>query len=257
MEASVASRDLRLRSIISQEMSDTSVSHQLSQALGFGLADAATIVGEAIVATALIINRGVGTFVSCFDKPPLQHLLDGTVEGTRVETDLAMGEGQDFLHDAIAMLLTHRQGKDDMKYCWGQREQAGRLGISVQDIPLTGYIQNEYIHIKYILEKQKGVKRERGLTHTYQEEGRLRSLGAISRLRSPDRHLLGKPSCSHLRTLGALALWNPGGPTPGGQHRLEDGPILNGDVSAVRSGHRGGSAVRRPNGWPNSTREGH
>ena len=80
----------------------------------FGVESAETEIGEAIVATAFVVEIGVWPFGGLFDQCGFQHLLHCSVESARSHGYGAVGEGFDLLHDCVSVLVAGGEGEQDV-----------------------------------------------------------------------------------------------------------------------------------------------
>src|SRR5271168_3118988 len=78
---------------------------EILEPLAFGVKNTAAKGREAVVAAARVVELGRGTRAGFFDEIGFDEALEGAVEGRGPETDFAGGALQNFLHDAVAVLL--------------------------------------------------------------------------------------------------------------------------------------------------------
>jgi hypothetical protein len=103
-------------------------SDEILKALAFGVEDLAAERRKAVITTAGVIEFGGGAVVGLLDEVGFDEALEGSVEGGRPEADLAGGALEDFLHDAVAVLLLTGEGEKDMKPLGFQGEEGAEMG---------------------------------------------------------------------------------------------------------------------------------
>jgi len=96
----------------------------LFKASDFGGEDAASDVGEAVVAAASVAiiggRRCAGGFL---DKAMVHEFFEIVVESAGAEFVLALRLSCDFLHDAVAVEIFGSEREEDVKLGWGEREK--------------------------------------------------------------------------------------------------------------------------------------
>jgi hypothetical protein len=88
---------------------------EIFEAAAFGVEDAAAEAGEAVVAAAGVVTVWRGAVAGFLDEVFVHKALEGAVECGGPETDLAVGTFEDFLHDAVTVLVAGGEGKQDVE----------------------------------------------------------------------------------------------------------------------------------------------
>ena len=97
------------------------------EAAHLGHRHGAAVVRQAVVAPALVVERGVRPLVAFDNQPVLLEALDQAVERSGAQGDLAFGPPLDFLDDRVAMLLAVGQREQDLEHRRGEREERVRV----------------------------------------------------------------------------------------------------------------------------------
>ena len=99
---------------------------------------------DAVVASPLVVLLGRRTLLRFHQQPLLQHPLDGAVDGTGREADLALRAPLDVLQDRVAVAILLGDGHQDVE---GRRQKRQKLvGARALFVHAT-----DYIHIGYIV----------------------------------------------------------------------------------------------------------
>jgi hypothetical protein len=104
-------------------------SDEFLKALAFGVEDFAAERGETVITTAGVVEFGSGAVVGFLDEVGFNKALEGSVEGGGPEVDLAGGALEDFLHDAVAVLLFAGEGEKNMKPLGFEGEEGLEVGL--------------------------------------------------------------------------------------------------------------------------------
>jgi hypothetical protein len=102
---------------------------QILEALAFGVEDTAAERRETVVAAARVVELGRGTGAGFRDEVSFDEALERAVEGGGPQADLAGGALENFLHDAVAVLLFAGEGEQDMEPLRLEREERLDLGL--------------------------------------------------------------------------------------------------------------------------------
>jgi hypothetical protein len=103
-------------------------SDEILKAGAFGVENFAAEGGEAVITAASVVEFGSGAVMGFLDEIGFDEALEGSVKGGRPEADLAGGALEDFLHDAVAVLLLAGEGEKDMKPLGFQGEEGAEMG---------------------------------------------------------------------------------------------------------------------------------
>jgi hypothetical protein len=104
-------------------------SDEFLKALAFGVEDFAAERGETVITTAGVVEFGGRAVVGLLDEVGFNEALEGSVEGGGPQADLAGGALEDFLHDAVAVLLFAGEGEKDMKPLGFQGQEGVEMGL--------------------------------------------------------------------------------------------------------------------------------
>ena len=85
------------------------------ETLAFGVEHLTAQRSEPVVAAASVVQFGPRALARLFNEFRLDHAFQRAVKRCRPQADLAHGAIEDFLHDAVAMLLFARKGEQDVE----------------------------------------------------------------------------------------------------------------------------------------------
>lgn len=100
---------------------------QLFQALALRRQHAPAEPGETIVAAPRVVELGRGPVNRFFDEVCIDESLQRAVEGCRPESHFAVSAVEDFLHDAVPVLIFAGEGKQDVEPVRLERQEGFRL----------------------------------------------------------------------------------------------------------------------------------
>ena len=117
----------------------------LRQAVGLGHRHRAAAVGQAVVAAALVVERGIGARAALHDQPVLRQPPDDRVERARAELHLAVGAARHLLDDGVAVLLAVGQGHQHLEHRRREGEMDGGIEAHGPTIPDTDRVSSTQV----------------------------------------------------------------------------------------------------------------
>src|SRR5271165_6065554 len=97
--------------------------YQFLEALAFGVQHAAAKAREAVVTSAGVVEFARGAVAGFFDQALFDQALERAVKGRRPEPDFAAGALENFLHDAVAVLVAGGKREEDVEPVGFEREK--------------------------------------------------------------------------------------------------------------------------------------
>jgi hypothetical protein len=102
---------------------------QVLQSPGFSRRDAATELGQSIVAATFIVVFRIRVLPHLLHEPLFEHPPDRAVERAGAQVNLALRPRGDILHDRVTMAIAISQRHKDVERGRRQRQKGLRIGL--------------------------------------------------------------------------------------------------------------------------------